>query len=201
MPGTATTTPKRGLVSYGPYKTGGWKLQNLTLRPLQQRELLVEIVASGICQTDLHLAGPESGFGVHYPRVMGHEGIPPTPRVLETKANEAQGLGMFGTSDPGHKELNQVMLLFCPFRHVRVVSRVIGGIRRIASILTRLILKLFLRTTRLRKSNPTRQMGMISTGNFSGNRVFLVGRLSGRTLLSMSRIQCTHVRNCSCFRH
>ncbi|EYE95785.1 NAD(P)-dependent alcohol dehydrogenase [Aspergillus ruber CBS 135680] len=73
MPDTNTTT-KRGLVSYGPYNTGGWKLQNLTPRPLQQRELLVEIVASGICQTDLHFAGTESGFGVHYPRIMGHEG-------------------------------------------------------------------------------------------------------------------------------
>ncbi|ODM19978.1 hypothetical protein SI65_04964 [Aspergillus cristatus] len=74
MSATTNTTTKRGLVSYGPYSTGGWKLQNLTLRPLQARELLVEIVASGICQTDLHFAGAESGFGVHYPRIMGHEG-------------------------------------------------------------------------------------------------------------------------------
>jgi len=74
MSATTNTSQKRGLVSYGPYSTGGWKLQNLTLRPLQARELLVEIVASGICQTDLHFAGAESGFGVHYPRIMGHEG-------------------------------------------------------------------------------------------------------------------------------
>lgn len=92
MPDTNTTT-KRGLVSYGPYNTGGWKLQNLTPRPLQQRELLVEIVASGICQTDLHFAGTESGFGVHYPRIMGHEGfffifIFFSNRVLGIEANE-----------------------------------------------------------------------------------------------------------------
>lgn len=86
MPDTATTTTKRGLVSYGPYNTGGWKLQNLTLRPLEQRELLVEIVASGICQTDLHLAGAESGFGVHYPRIMGHEGISPHPQRPRDKS-------------------------------------------------------------------------------------------------------------------
>ncbi|KAI9038345.1 NAD(P)-dependent alcohol dehydrogenase [Aspergillus affinis] len=62
-----------GLVSYGPYKSGGWRLQNLTTRPLRGKEVLVEIVASGICQTDLHFAGADNGPGVHYPRVMGHE--------------------------------------------------------------------------------------------------------------------------------
>ncbi|KAL2815286.1 chaperonin 10-like protein [Aspergillus cavernicola] len=64
----------RALVSYGPLKSGGWKLKHVSLRPLREKELLVEVVASGICQTDLHFAGAESGFGVHYPRVMGHEG-------------------------------------------------------------------------------------------------------------------------------
>ncbi|BCS02798.1 NAD(P)-dependent alcohol dehydrogenase [Aspergillus luchuensis] len=64
----------RALVSHGPYQAGGWKLQNVTLRPLRENELLVEVVASGVCQTDLHFAGLESGHGVHYPRVMGHEG-------------------------------------------------------------------------------------------------------------------------------
>ncbi|PYH71001.1 NAD(P)-dependent alcohol dehydrogenase [Aspergillus vadensis CBS 113365] len=64
----------RALVSHGPYQAGGWKLQNVSLRPLRENELLVEVVASGICQTDLHFAGLENGHGVHYPRVMGHEG-------------------------------------------------------------------------------------------------------------------------------
>ena len=71
------TTPNhlaRGLVSYGPYSSGGWKLQDLVLRPLQEKEVLIEMVASGVCHTDLHCADAESGFGVHYPRVMGHEG-------------------------------------------------------------------------------------------------------------------------------
>ncbi|OJJ96432.1 hypothetical protein ASPACDRAFT_1882779 [Aspergillus aculeatus ATCC 16872] len=67
-------TTGRALVSYGSYKDGGWKLRNVALRPVRGHELLIEIVASGICQTDLHFAGPESGHGVHYPRVMGHEG-------------------------------------------------------------------------------------------------------------------------------
>ncbi|KAI9040771.1 NAD(P)-dependent alcohol dehydrogenase [Aspergillus affinis] len=71
---TITPTTARAIVSYGPYSAGGWKLEPVTLRPLQQGELLVEIIASGICQTDLHFAGMQSGYGVHYPRVMGHEG-------------------------------------------------------------------------------------------------------------------------------
>ncbi|RDW60386.1 uncharacterized protein DSM5745_10844 [Aspergillus mulundensis] len=59
----------RALVSYGPYSKGGWKLkEKLALRPLWDNELLVEVVASGICQTDLHFAGMDDGFGVHYPR-------------------------------------------------------------------------------------------------------------------------------------
>ncbi|KAJ0423303.1 chaperonin 10-like protein [Aspergillus carlsbadensis] len=70
---TSETQP-RALVSYAPHSSGGWKLHPVTLRPLREKELLVDIVASGICQTDLHFAGAESGFGVHYPRVMGHEG-------------------------------------------------------------------------------------------------------------------------------
>lgn len=71
----ASEKSPRALVSYGPLKAGGWKLDNVSLRPLREKELLVEMVASGICQTDLHFAGAETGFGMHYPRVMGHEGL------------------------------------------------------------------------------------------------------------------------------
>ncbi|EHA25415.1 hypothetical protein CBS63078_7928 [Aspergillus niger] len=73
MPDTQRITG-RALVSHGPYQAGGWKLQNVSLRPLRENELLIEVVASGVCQTDLHFAGLERGHGVHYPRVMGHEG-------------------------------------------------------------------------------------------------------------------------------
>ncbi|KAJ5925761.1 hypothetical protein N7454_007271 [Penicillium verhagenii] len=65
---------KRALVSSGPHQTGGWKMKNIHLRPLKESELLVEMVASGVCQTDLHFGGMESGSGVHYPRILGHEG-------------------------------------------------------------------------------------------------------------------------------
>ena len=72
MANAPSITP--GLVSYGPYASGGWKVKDLVRRPLRQREVLVEVVASGIWQTDLHFAGVESGYAVQYPRVMGHEG-------------------------------------------------------------------------------------------------------------------------------
>lgn len=67
-------TRTRAIVSYGPHQSDGWKLRQIQLRPLRENELLVEIVASGVCQTDLHFGGASEGFGVHYPRVMGHEG-------------------------------------------------------------------------------------------------------------------------------
>jgi Zn-dependent alcohol dehydrogenase len=38
-------------------------------------EVLVEMVASGVCHTDIVLSAvPEGTFGISYPKVMGHEG-------------------------------------------------------------------------------------------------------------------------------
>lgn len=91
----ASEKSPRALVSYGPLKAGGWKLENVSLRPLREKELLVEMVASGICQTDLHFAGAESGFGMHYPRVMGHEGFYLyLPVCFESVAESMQALDM-----------------------------------------------------------------------------------------------------------
>lgn len=49
-------------------------MKNISLRPLKAKELLVEMIATGVCHTDLHFGGMVSGYGVHYPRIMGHEG-------------------------------------------------------------------------------------------------------------------------------
>ncbi len=65
----------RALVAYEP-KNGhmNMKLQNVTLRELKPDELLVRIVATGVCHTDLF-------FGMlpkevrPYPKVLGHEGL------------------------------------------------------------------------------------------------------------------------------
>jgi D-arabinose 1-dehydrogenase-like Zn-dependent alcohol dehydrogenase len=53
----------------------GWKLEEVTTREIQDDELLVELVASGICHTDI-MCGSGSGNPdlFYYPRVLGHEG-------------------------------------------------------------------------------------------------------------------------------
>jgi hypothetical protein len=70
-----STVPKqKAIIAYGPHRAGQWKLRDVVSRSLGEKEVLVEIVASGICHSDLHFADSESGHEVHYPRVMGHEG-------------------------------------------------------------------------------------------------------------------------------
>jgi D-arabinose 1-dehydrogenase-like Zn-dependent alcohol dehydrogenase len=55
-----------------------WGLQDLTLRPLKDDEVLVQIIATGICHTDLVVTSFPAEYsamtGVTYPRVAGHEG-------------------------------------------------------------------------------------------------------------------------------
>jgi hypothetical protein len=53
----------------------GWKMEEVTTREIREDELLVELVASGICHTDI-MCGSGSGNPdlFYYPRVLGHEG-------------------------------------------------------------------------------------------------------------------------------
>ncbi|KAH8657929.1 alcohol dehydrogenase [Xylariales sp. PMI_506] len=65
------------LVARGPFSEGKWAVEPVSLRPLKQDEVLVEIVASGICHTDIHCGNTPADAGVpavYYPRVLGHEG-------------------------------------------------------------------------------------------------------------------------------
>lgn len=64
----------RAIVCHGPVRDGKWKIENVRLRPINENELVVKIVASGICHTDLVVADAEEGFGVFYPSIKGHEG-------------------------------------------------------------------------------------------------------------------------------
>jgi Zn-dependent alcohol dehydrogenase len=48
-------------------------MEDVVLRETQRDELLVEIVASGICSTDLFFANAGGKLGP-FPRVLGHEG-------------------------------------------------------------------------------------------------------------------------------
>lgn len=66
----------KALVSRGPLSQGKWAIEGVRLRELQDDEVVVEIVASGICHTDLHCGDTPDDKGVpavYYPRVLGHE--------------------------------------------------------------------------------------------------------------------------------
>lgn len=53
----------------------GWKMEDVTVRSPRAGEVLVQMVACGICQTDVHAGStPEGAPGGFYPRVLGHEG-------------------------------------------------------------------------------------------------------------------------------
>ena len=55
-----------------------WKLESIRLTPPGKEDVIVEMVSSGICHTDLgcgSLPDGSPGFPVPpYPRVLGHEG-------------------------------------------------------------------------------------------------------------------------------
>ncbi|KAH7161848.1 zinc-binding dehydrogenase [Dactylonectria macrodidyma] len=65
------------IVARGPFSEGKWAIEPVTLREVRADEVLVEMVASGICHTDLHCGNTAEDLGVpgvYYPRVLGHEG-------------------------------------------------------------------------------------------------------------------------------
>ena len=66
--------PSEAIVAFGPLSAGGWRVEEVQLRRPQANELIVEMVASGICHTDLHFGEVEAGPDSFYPRVLGHEG-------------------------------------------------------------------------------------------------------------------------------
>jgi Zn-dependent alcohol dehydrogenase len=69
-------TKTRAIVCHDTLKNDGWKMEEILLRPLQPGELLVEMVATGVCHTDAFVGSLEAGSApiAFYPRVLGHEG-------------------------------------------------------------------------------------------------------------------------------
>lgn len=64
----------RAIVSYSPENSvARFRMEDVVLRETQRDELLVEMVASGICSTDLFFANAGGKLGP-FPRVLGHEG-------------------------------------------------------------------------------------------------------------------------------
>jgi aryl-alcohol dehydrogenase len=62
-----------------PERSGRWSLEELELADPGPREVLVRVVASGICQTDVHAR--DGYFPVPWPAVYGHEGTGVVERV------------------------------------------------------------------------------------------------------------------------
>ena len=60
---------------------GGWKMEQVHLRSLGPGELLVRMVASGVCHTDAEFGNRPQDIG-GWPRVMGHEGKESTPQKM-----------------------------------------------------------------------------------------------------------------------
>jgi Zn-dependent alcohol dehydrogenase len=50
-----------------------WKLETIEVQPLAENELLIDVVASGLCHTDITASLFPTSFG-GYPKVVGHEG-------------------------------------------------------------------------------------------------------------------------------
>lgn len=72
------------IVSHEPQelKKFKWSLEEVTITPPGEDEILVEMHASGICHTDIMLSSvPTGALGVQYPKVVGHEGIFNTLRL------------------------------------------------------------------------------------------------------------------------
>ena len=59
----------KGIVAYSREE---WKFEHLLTREPNEDEFLIEVIATGVCHTDI------SGYGGIYPRVLGHEGISST---------------------------------------------------------------------------------------------------------------------------
>jgi aryl-alcohol dehydrogenase len=62
-----------------PERSSRWSLEELELQEPQAREVVVRVVASGICQTDVHAR--DGFFPLPWPAVYGHEGAGVVERV------------------------------------------------------------------------------------------------------------------------
>ena len=70
------TIPCKGIVAYTEHD---WKFEDLLTREPEEDEFLIEVIATGVCHTDI------TGYGGIYPRVLGHEGKFSHSPALQTK--------------------------------------------------------------------------------------------------------------------
>lgn len=71
-----SVTSSRAIVCHDTLDNGGWKMEEVGLRQLKEDELLIEMVATGVCHTDALIGGIPGGAApiAFYPRILGHEG-------------------------------------------------------------------------------------------------------------------------------
>ncbi|ETS85872.1 hypothetical protein PFICI_03897 [Pestalotiopsis fici W106-1] len=66
-------TAARAIVSRGPLSEGQWAIEPVTLKPLKENELKIQVLSVGVCHTDLTVGNTPREYGA-YPGVLGHEG-------------------------------------------------------------------------------------------------------------------------------
>ncbi|KAF7197443.1 Aryl-alcohol dehydrogenase [Pseudocercospora fuligena] len=66
----------QAIVSRDTLQNGGWKFEDIRVRQPKEGELLVKMVATGICHSDVFAGSVPKGASplAVYPRVLGHEG-------------------------------------------------------------------------------------------------------------------------------
>ena len=72
------TTTTQAIIAYPPTvpETPNLKLEDVFVRELKDDEVLVKMLASGICHSDVVVACSPEGY-MNYPKVLGHEGAFP----------------------------------------------------------------------------------------------------------------------------
>ncbi|KAH9844593.1 Alcohol dehydrogenase GroES-like domain, partial [Teratosphaeria destructans] len=66
----------KAIVCHDTHANGGWKMEEVSVRSPGEGELLVEMLATGVCHTDALVGDIPGGAApiAFYPRVVGHEG-------------------------------------------------------------------------------------------------------------------------------
>ncbi|KAL4733961.1 hypothetical protein BDV11DRAFT_213258 [Aspergillus similis] len=77
---SANSAEALAIVAHGPLSAGQWKLESVVPRAIKDDEVLVRVVASGICLADVHFGsvaqdGVARDPAIWYPRVLGHEAL------------------------------------------------------------------------------------------------------------------------------
>lgn len=87
--------PAKGMAKFS--KKNGFKEYEFTRRPVGDNDVLIEILYSGICHSDVHSSRGEWNFGASYPVIPGHEIVGKVTRigknVTKFKVGDYAGVG------------------------------------------------------------------------------------------------------------